>query len=88
MHQNMRIRSERNKNPTKCCKELFEDWLVTRNGAKPKTWQTLLEKLKEIKDLHAVTEDITEELIKMNSQAQLNICVTQLLAIYTAYLFG
>ena len=50
-----------------CCKELFKDWLTTDNGAKPKTWETMLNKLKEIKELHAVTESITEKLIQMDS---------------------
>ena len=62
--------TENNKgNPTKCCKELFKNWLVTGNGAKPKIWQTLLDKLKEIEELHGVTEDITEKLIQLDSQA-------------------
>ena len=55
------------KDNKKCCKELFEDWLTTDNGAKPKTWQTLLNKLKEIEELHAVTESITEKLKQMDS---------------------
>ena len=62
------IRSK-HEDPRKCCKELFEDWLTTDNGAKPKIWQTLLNKLKEIKELHAVTESITEKLIQMDSPA-------------------
>ena len=45
-------------NATKCCKELFKNWLATDNGVKPKIWQTLLNKLKEIEELYGVTEDI------------------------------
>ena len=30
------ISAKRNDNPTKCCKELFKNWLSTDNGAKPK----------------------------------------------------
>ena len=63
------IKSKHNENPTKCCKELFEDWLVTSNGVTPKTWGTLLDKLKEIPDLHSVTENIKEMLIQKDSQA-------------------
>ena len=62
------IRSK-HKDPRKCCKELFEDWLTTDNGAKPKTWQTLLNKLKEIQELYAATETITEKLMQMDLPA-------------------
>ena len=55
-------------NPAKCCKELFKNWLATDNGAKPKIWQTLLDKLKEIEELYGVTEDIIKILIQMDSQ--------------------
>ena len=61
--------SERHKEiPTKCCKELFKNWLKTDNGAKPKTWQTLLDKLKEIEELSGVTEGIIRMLIQMDQQ--------------------
>ena len=56
-------------NPTKCCKELFKNWLTTDDGAKPKIWQTLMDKLKEIEELAGVTEDIMERLIQMDLQA-------------------
>ena len=58
------IKSKHNENPTKCCKELFEDWLATSNGITPKTWGTLLDKFKEISDLDAVTKEITEQLLQ------------------------
>ena len=58
----------KHKDPKKCCKELFEDWLATDNGVKPKTWQTLLDKLKEIEELYGVTKDIKGKLIQMDSQ--------------------
>ena len=56
-----------NGNPTKCCKEMFKNWLATDNGAKPKIWQTLMDKLKEIEELCGVTEDIMEVLIQEHS---------------------
>ena len=62
------IRNKHKENPRKCCKELFEDWLTTDNGAKPKIWQTLLDKLKEIEDLHSITDDIIKKLNEMDSQ--------------------
>ena len=56
-------------NPTKCCKELFKNWLATDSGAKPKIWQTLMDKIKEIEELGGVTEDIIKNLIQMDPQA-------------------
>ena len=41
-----RIKNTHNKDLTKCCKELFEDWLITANGNKPKIWKTLVKALK------------------------------------------
>ena len=57
-----------NKKPKKCCEELFMDWLSTNNGSKPKTWQTLLHKLEEIKELYSVTGGIRKKLIHMDLQ--------------------
>ena len=65
----MQIGNRHNENPTRCCKELFKDWLTTSNGATPKIWQTLLVKLKEIQVVDVPTEEITEKLIKKYSQA-------------------
>ena len=59
------IKAKCNDNPKKCCKELFEDWLSTDHGAGPKTWSTLLDKLKEVEDLAAATNDIMNELRKL-----------------------
>ena len=56
-------------NPTKCCKELFKNWLATDNGAKPKIWHTLMDKLKEIEELGEVTEEIMKVLIQMDPKA-------------------
>ena len=62
------IRSNHNGDPKKCCQELFEDWLTTGNGAKPKTWKTLLGKLVEVEELVSAAEKIKEELIQMDLQ--------------------
>ena len=62
------IRSNQKGDLKQCCKELFEDWLSTNNGAKPKTWRTLLSKLEKVDSLKAVTEEIKEELIQMDTQ--------------------
>ena len=49
-------------NPEKCCKEVFIRWLNSKEGISPKTWEVLLNALKEITDLIAVTEQIEKEL--------------------------
>ena len=59
------IKAKCNDNPKKCCKELFEDWLSTNHGASPKTWSTLLDKLKKVEDLAAARDEIMEELKKL-----------------------
>ena len=64
--ENISVRCK--ENPTKCSKELFKNWLATNSGAKPKIWQTLIYKLKEIEELCGVTE-IIEVLIQMDAQA-------------------
>ena len=48
----------------KCCQELLKDWLSTNHGPTPKTYQTLLNHIKKIDDLAAVSEEIEEKLIK------------------------
>ena len=45
------------------CRKLFEDWLTTEHGCTPKTWQTLLDHLKQINDLTAAVNNIEKELI-------------------------
>ena len=56
------IKLKHDDNPKKCCRELFVDWLTTNNGAAPKTWSTLLDKLKDVDELAAATEVIMKEL--------------------------
>ena len=63
-----KISVKHKENQTKCCKELFKNWLATDNGAKPKIWQTLLDKLKEIEELHEETENIIKMLTSKDLQ--------------------
>ena len=50
---------EKHKNdPKKCCLELLKDWLSTDRGVGPKTWETLLKQLKEVKVLIASVEEL------------------------------
>ena len=68
IHTVKSIRDNHNGSARKCCRELFEDWLTTSNGARPKTWQTLLDCLKDVEELASATKDITDNLIQMDSQ--------------------
>ena len=45
-----------------CCTKVFVNWLNSGEGKGPKTWGELLATLQDIKDLTAVTEEITKEL--------------------------
>ena len=56
------IEEECGGDPKKCCFYLFEDWLKTENGFSPKTWETLLTQLKEVKELTDKVEEITKQL--------------------------
>jgi len=49
-------------NLDKRCRKVFTDWLTTSHGPTPKTWQTLLSKLKDVDDLKAAVESIDKEL--------------------------
>ena len=55
----------KHEDPKKCCQKLFIDWLSTDHGVAPKTWSTLIEKLKEVGDLAAATQEIINELQKL-----------------------
>lgn len=46
----------------RCCTKLFKDWLTTDHGCTPKTWKTLLERIKENENLVAAAEKILEKL--------------------------
>ena len=59
------IKAKHKEDPKKCCKAFFIDWLSTDHGDGPQTWSTLIEKLKEIEELAAATNEITNELEKI-----------------------
>ena len=59
------ITSKHYGDPKKCCKELLKNWLITSNGVRPKSWSTLLSKLKDVEELAAASEEIMKELVKM-----------------------
>lgn len=44
------------------CQFLFEDWLSTSRGVIPKTWNKLLERIKDIDCLQEAAENIEREL--------------------------
>ena len=63
------IREKNREDPKKCCRELFEDWLMTNNGAKagPKVWSTLLDALKKVDEISVdIIEDISAQVEKLN----------------------
>ena len=45
------------------CTKLFKTWLNTDNSCKPKTWQKLLERIKEVTELYAAAERIEKALV-------------------------
>ncbi|XP_065900605.1 uncharacterized protein [Dysidea avara] len=59
------IRETCHTDPKKCCQELFKDWISTENGVSPKTWSTLLNKLKQVQELFSVTKEIRREVAKL-----------------------
>ena len=46
------------------CFNLFKDWLSTSQGVTPKTWRTLLNRVKDVDDLQFVVKDIEQKIIK------------------------
>ena len=50
--------------PYKCCDGLFRDWLSTDRGVTPKTWTTLMTRLKEIGQLAMAISEIEKDLDK------------------------
>jgi len=53
-------------NSDKRCRHILTDWLRTSRGPAPKTWQTLLSKLKDVENLKAAVERIEKELIEQH----------------------
>ena len=47
-----------------CCGNLFNNWVTTGHGPKPKTYQTLLKHIKKIDNLTAASEAIEKDLIE------------------------
>ena len=58
------IRQNHQNDVKKCCRELFENWLTTENGVKPKTWSKLLSQLRKVEELTASIEVIEEKLVQ------------------------
>ena len=44
------------------CSTLFEDWLDTNHGCTPKTWQNLLERIKDVDELAVAAKSIEQQL--------------------------
>lgn len=58
------IAEKNQRDPEKCCDWLFRDWLSTSNGVAPKTWTTLMTRLKEIGQLAMPISEIEKDLNK------------------------
>jgi len=56
-----------------CCMRLLVNWLSTGNKAHPKTWATLLEKLKTLEELAAAVDYIEKKLQLPTVVAEYNI---------------
>jgi len=50
------------------CRKLFEDWLSTSRGPTPKTWKTLLGKIRDVDEISSVTDEIEETLLQRFTQ--------------------
>ena len=46
------------------CFNLFKDWLSTSHGVTPKTWRTLLNRIKDVDGLQFVVQDIERKIIE------------------------
>ena len=60
--------------PEKCCEELFRNWLSTNNGVKPKTWTTLMTRIREIGQLGMAISEIERDLSNFFNQPLDNFC--------------
>ena len=72
IHMVRAIQEKHREDPKRCCKGLLEDWLTTKNGTPPKTWNTLLSALRKVNELTSVTREIEEELSKLLKVAQIS----------------
>ena len=57
------IRERFQNNVSRCCQEMFEIWLKTTQGVKPKTWSNFIEQLKKVDELTSAAEKI-ENILK------------------------
>ena len=46
------------------CTKLLQDWLDTNHGWTPKTWEKLLERIKDVDQLYAAADRIKEGLLR------------------------
>ena len=51
--------------PEKCCREVFINWLSSKEGISPKTWEVLLKTLSDITELRVVAEQIELQIKKV-----------------------
>ena len=58
------IKASEQNDPKNCCRELFKNWLETKQGISPKTWSTFLNSIAENEDFKKTVEDILKQLEK------------------------
>ena len=56
------IEDQYRNNSVECCTELFRQWSSRDCGMRPRTWLTLINTLKEIKQLSTVAKEIEQGL--------------------------
>ena len=78
----IQVIDQRYRDPILCCQDLFRDWLRTDRGLGPKTWTTLLDALKQIRQLIAIAEEIEANLAEL----KLYVIYITLTVWYTVYL--
>ena len=60
--QDVEVFKKESRDLKECCKKLFTNWLTTKHGPTPKTYQTLLKYIKKVENLAAVSETIEKKL--------------------------
>lgn len=61
------IRQKELNDPKRCCKEFLRDWLRSKHGTGPKVWSTLLNAIKNVKEISFdITEDIIAKVKQLN----------------------
>ena len=47
--------------PMQCCEDLLRDWLCTDDSVHPRSWEALINSLKQVQQLNAIAEQIEKD---------------------------